>query len=335
MDKILDQVLAASLGLAVGDTLGSQTEFNKKIVVSGMANTWMYDFPAFSDDTQNFLALIDALLVAPPHENAEEFMHRFGDFLIKQAEGYYGMNDRSPGSTCMKAVVRIRHGFHWTESGIKNGKGNGSVMRVAAVGLAYWKDPQFAFKLGGLTSLISHNSMDSVMASAALAHLMALLLHGFEYGPAVAETLKVIESMDKTDIPYWNEIADEDREFAVERLRAAHQMSSASSGTTLKEWREFNGNDGKAVEALAAAIFYNCLYDNYSDIVLGTANNTIDSDTTSAIAGAIAGARFGLSGIPAEWLQQVEKSTLLHGYATKLYLFGAHVPERQLDLLVA
>jgi len=46
--------------------------------------------------------------------------------------------------------------------------------------------------------------------------------------------------------------------------------------------------------------------DNFEDCVVKTVNRGGDADTTGSIAGAVAGARYGLDAIPRRWLQALD-----------------------------
>ena len=58
-------------------------------------------------------------------------------------------------------------------------------------------------------------------------------------------------------------------------------------------------------DSLEAALW--CFYttENFSDAVLAAANLGDDADTTAAITGQIAGAFYGESGIPRNWLDKI------------------------------
>jgi poly(ADP-ribose) glycohydrolase ARH3 len=67
------------------------------------------------------------------------------------------------------------------------------------------------------------------------------------------------------------------------------------------------GNGSDALEAVPAALFAVIRHpDSFSDAVLGGISMGGDTDTIGAMAGAVAGARFGIKGIPQEWLANLE-----------------------------
>ena len=62
---------------------------------------------------------------------------------------------------------------------------------------------------------------------------------------------------------------------------------------------------GYCIDALEAALWSVAGADDFRSAVLRAANLGDDADTTAAIAGQLAGARWGASGIPAAWREKV------------------------------
>lgn len=64
---------------------------------------------------------------------------------------------------------------------------------------------------------------------------------------------------------------------------------------------------GYVVSTLEAAFWCFLNTDSYADCVLKAINLGGDTDTTAAVAGSIAGAYYGMDGIPAEWLECIAR----------------------------
>jgi ADP-ribosyl-[dinitrogen reductase] hydrolase len=58
--------------------------------------------------------------------------------------------------------------------------------------------------------------------------------------------------------------------------------------------------------------------DSFEDAVVAAANLGGDADTNAAIAGALAGARFGAGAIPERWLEQLHQRDRIWGLASRL-----------------
>jgi ADP-ribosyl-[dinitrogen reductase] hydrolase len=64
-------------------------------------------------------------------------------------------------------------------------------------------------------------------------------------------------------------------------------------------------SSGYVIDSLEAALWAVNRTATFADAVLTAANLGGDADTTAAIAGQLAGARYGLSGIPQHWLDKL------------------------------
>lgn len=62
---------------------------------------------------------------------------------------------------------------------------------------------------------------------------------------------------------------------------------------------------GYVVESLEAAMWCFIHTDSFKDTILMAANLGDDADTTAAVCGQVAGAYYGVSGIPAGWLERL------------------------------
>lgn len=324
MKDIRDGVYGTILGQAIGDALGSQTEFHKSFYIRDLGPTWGYDFPAFSDDTQKMLATLHAILEGEPYPDHEAFMGRLKKAFIAYADGYWGTNDRSPGGTVMSGIRALRSGIPWTKSGHVSGKGNGSAMAAAGIGAAYWADPDYAFDIGCWTSVPTHNDWEAVVASGAVAFLVAKSIQNNNIHQAVADLFEQMENPSNRLAKY---VTTGSISWSIKHLATAYAMANAR--VDFETFRRWNGNDGKGLEAVAAALFHNVRACRYSDVVINLANYTGDSDSTAAIGGAIAGARWGYYWIPRRWIRRVEATAMLHDYASKTLEFGVRVENEE------
>jgi len=57
---------------------------------------------------------------------------------------------------------KIRCKSSLDKSGALNGKGNGTAMRSGVVGAMYWKNPNYAFRIGALQSVNTHNNLEAI-----------------------------------------------------------------------------------------------------------------------------------------------------------------------------
>jgi ADP-ribosyl-[dinitrogen reductase] hydrolase len=85
-----------------------------------------------------------------------------------------------------------------------------------------------------------------------------------------------------------------------------------------KSYGELTGS-GYVIESLESALW--CFYysDDFKDAVLKAVNIGNDADTTGAVCGQIAGAFYGINGIPAEWIEKLVMSSEITEMAVQLF----------------
>ena len=81
---------------------------------------------------------------------------------------------------------------------------------------------------------------------------------------------------------------------------------------------EIKGN-GYVVDSLEAALWCFMHTNSYADAVLEAVNLGDDSDTTAAITGQLAGAFYGINGIPETWKRQLYDYEHLISVANSLF----------------
>ncbi len=74
--------------------------------------------------------------------------------------------------------------------------------------------------------------------------------------------------------------------------------------------------------ALEAALWALASTEDFEACILAAVNLGDDADTTAAIAGQLAGALYGLDGIPAHWRERVHRREEILAFADRLEAFG-------------
>src|SRR5688572_17412935 len=131
------RVAGCLFGLAFGDALGAPTEF---LGVGEILRRWPPAGPSepsgdpfrVTDDTQMALAVGEALAEAARRRDLSPATL---EALLREAfVGWLNSpdNDRAPGSTCLRACEGLEAGRLWLEATLKDSKGCGANMRVAA-----------------------------------------------------------------------------------------------------------------------------------------------------------------------------------------------------------
>ena len=94
------------------------------------------------------------------------------------------------------------------------------------------------------------------------------------------------------------------------------------------DYREKRSDDirgtGYVVGCLEAALWCFCHTETFEEAVLAAANLGDDADTTAAVCGQIAGAYYGVKGIPGHWLRILAGRELIREMADELFAVNAY-----------
>src|SRR5579863_6790404 len=303
----------------------------------------LQDKNKFTDDTQMFCCIGEALLSDPPHISEDQFMEAVSRNFVVWRDTPLGGDHRAPGGSCMAGVRKLGAGVPWMESGGLQAKGNGTAMRSGVVGAMYWQQPDYAFRIGCLTAVNTHYNLEPILGAGIVSYLVAASIKGIEFSTAVGCALKLASQFnDMTVVPHYPQQirlgsgeSDQAPWHAVGHIGAAFCFGNGNR-VNIQAFNKWNGDDFAVVPAVAAAVYFNARYGTgrtdglqniYRDVVLNCVNNTGDCDTTTAIAGTICGARVGLQGIPEDWRKRVELADYLGDMAKRIWEASIRVKE--------
>ena len=155
--------------------------------------------------------------------------------------------------------------------------GNGSLMRIAPLALTDATDDEIR-----AVSSITHAHPVSVEACVLFVHVLRDLLED-----------------EWTEMAIERNIPDDDHFAFLKGIQNASREDIRSTGYVL--------------DTLGAALWCACNTDSYEECVLAAVNLGDDSDTTACVAGALAGAMYGLDSIPSEWIEQLRGKEVIDG----------------------
>ena len=292
-------------GMAIGDALGAAVEFRSPgsfQPVTGYRAGGPHGLNAgeWTDDTSMALALSESITTVG--WDLDDQARRYLEWWRK---GKFSINGTcfDIGTTTIRGLSRFEETGNARTSGAKgpNAIGNGSIMRLAPVPIAmagmFAESPAVLAKYCAESSLPTHGHEDCVSACAYLGLVIAPFLDG----------------MKKDDVlkPEW---------VHLETLRRSGLLSPgveavAAGSFQRKQPPEIQGS-GRVIPSLEAALWAFWNGNSFEDSVLKAVNLGDDADTTGAICGQLAGAYFGLGGIP---------NSLLDGLAGKEMLESSFV----------
>jgi ADP-ribosyl-[dinitrogen reductase] hydrolase len=170
--------------------------------------------------------------------------------------------------------------------------GNGSLMRLAPVAMFFHGDADALVRHAGESSRTTHGALEAVECC----QLFALML---------SETLA---GRKRDDVL-----------FAARAGFTAPNVQSIARGHYREKTAALIVGSGYSIASLEAALW--CFHNSasFEAAVLMAANLGDDTDTTAAITGQIAGAFFGVDGIPRGWLQRLSMSGDIDATARRLF----------------
>ena len=328
MTTMADRIAGSVLASAIGDALGYPHEFRSvRQVRREIGPLGITDFVAlqdprftrpfivgtahppgtFTDDTQMSIAVAEALLDAGlPYSSArhDALMQAMGRRFVEWF--FSDDNDRSPGETTGIACTALRDGVPWHRAGVVQSKGCGANMRVGPVGLAY-DDVDVVCAVAADCARVTHAHPTALVASEATALCVALALRGHEPDAIHATIARRIAGRAA------------DLEALWQRIPALLSSPADEVLVDLEDNPRGLGASWVADEAIASAFW--CFWRHADDAracLLQAINTDGDSDSIGAIAGAIVGARAGVSALPPSWVRDVEDSPYLHDLAARL-----------------
>ncbi len=308
---MLERYRGALVGLATGDALGTTLEFQPRgsfAPVTDMVGGGPFKLAAgqWTDDTTMALCLADSLIRKRGFD-AHDQMERYVRWMD---EGYFSSTGAcfDIGNTTAAALVRFKQtGNAYAGTTDAQQAGNGSLMRLAPVPLAFATQPVAALQRAGDSSRTTHAARTAVDACYLLAALILGALRG--------ESKDTIMSPYYAPIPYyWNQnpLVTEIDEIAAGIYK--HKQPPEIQAT------------GYVVKTLEAALwaFYNS--DSFDEGCLLAVNLGDDADTVGAVYGQLAGAYYGLSAINAAWRTRVAMVETILALADSLYALSQTMP---------
>ena len=288
-----DRLAGAVWGHLVGDALGVPYEFKPasaiKTVEWGARGTHQQPPGTWSDDGGLMLALLDSLLSAgfDPEDQGRRFL------------AWYHGPDYKPGArfdvggATAAALGRLRSGTPASEAGgvAESDNGNGSLMRILPIALVDREIPiRDLIERARVSSSITHRHPRSQLVCAVYCCLARDLLEGRDDLPA---------SLDRALADVGAALDDRDELDAIARY-----PNRTGSGYVVDcFW--------SAYEALLSA-------HSYEEAVLRAIRYGNDTDTTACVAGGLAGIRWGVQGIPEQWLKGMRGRNLVELLVARL-----------------
>ena len=296
----LDRARGVLLGLACGDALGRPVEFVSASEISAEHGrldemmghgTWNQPAGTITDDTEQALCIARSLVehqAFDPADVAERFV------------AWYDSDPFDIGRMTMRSLSRLKHGDTWDEAGqhvweqSREGQnaGNGSVMRCPPLAIPYATDRDRLAEVSRQSSQITHADPRCTEGCAIL-------------------NLTVAGLLEHADTPLQDALDYVGSDVPDELVTALEPLARGDTPDALE-------TSGYVVHSLQTALHDGLLAESAAEAIVAAVNRGGDADTIGAIAGAVAGARFGASQLPDRWLSAIDEVKELETLAERL-----------------
>lgn len=278
------------IGLAIGDAFGDAARDPENQFLYGIT----MDFPekptGSTDDTEFALLTSEILINSQGNPSHEDVVNAWKTHVIVQDKLTRG------GASEREAAANIRRGLLPPESGQFNtyAASDGAAMRSSPAGIVAAGDPDRAAELAKTDAEISHWA-EGVWGAQAVASAVAVAMNGGTADEIFAE------GMSRAPEGSW----------LLHNFKEAVAVMDKHNRDLNASWMELHqllrGEYKASVPEAVVSAF--CVFlmtqGDFKNGIIYSGNFGRDSDTIGAVAGALAGAICGLSGIPEDWTARV------------------------------
>lgn len=295
MTTVIDRFRGCLLGLAAGDAIGTTVEFKRRgsfQPITDMVGGDPFDLEPgqWTDDTSMALCLATSLVECRGFD-ARDQMDRYVKW---SEEGYLSSNGEcfDIGGTVSSALARYRRtGEPFSGSTDPHQAGNGCIMRLAPVPMWFYPNLEAMERYAAESSRTTHGTAECLDACRLLARVL----------------YRAFDGQPKQDVL-----------FADVAFSGAPKVQSIAGGDYRQKTREAVRGTGYVVDCLEAALWCVWTTDSFEAAVFEAANLGDDADTTAAVAGQVAGALYGVDGVPKAWRDKVTMAGSILGLADRL-----------------
>jgi len=275
-----DRARGALLGLAIGDAVGTTLEFQPRDAgqVRDMVGGGPFCLEAgqWTDDTSMALCLADALVRDGGFEP-----RGFALLLVRwYRDGLNSVRDHcfDIGNATRTAVEGHEAADgRWQGNASDHTAGNGSLVRVAPLAIAYRSSLQRTWRLAAGQSRVTHGAQEALAACQLFGAMMNHALRGGTREEVLASRIASVTP----------------------------RIQIINAGEYKGKPRDQVRSSGYVVDTLEAALWSVWNTRSFEEAVLLAANLADDADSVAAVAGQLAGALYGVHAIPPGWMRKL------------------------------
>ncbi|NSL56867.1 ADP-ribosyl-[dinitrogen reductase] hydrolase [Uliginosibacterium aquaticum] len=289
--SLLDRALGAYLGLAIGDALGATVEFMTPREIMSKYGTHREIIGGGWLRLKPGQVTDDTTMALAL---GDAIVSARGWDLTEVAEHYVGWLRSKPvdcGNTCRRGIRRYMQEGSLVAAFNEGDAGNGAVMRNLPVVLGFLNNEQALIDYSLAQGRITHGHPLSDLANVALARMTAALLRG--------EGMAVVQA-----------IADElftlEPRFSIQAYRGRAT--------------------GYVVDTVQTVLYHFFNHEDFENSLIAVVNRGDDADTTGALVGMLAGARYGTRAFPRQWIRRIDPDVRHRIEVQTRQLLSLHTP---------
>jgi poly(ADP-ribose) glycohydrolase ARH3 len=282
-----DRFKGSAIGTFIGDALGRAVEgWPASAIRRSFGILEELAEGIYTDDTEMMMGIMESLCEVDrfdPGLTAQKFLHNFDP-----SRGY--------GGRIYGVMDRLRRGIPWNQAGTDSW-GNGSAMRIAPIGFFFYDDPVRLREAAIKSSIITHKHPKGVAGAVVQAAAVGIATRKGLTG----EEIEVEGFIDLI----MEDVGEIDQEM-VRQLKRIKEIEGGDLRATIDAIGSHFSCDVSAIGAVPPAIASFLMTRGFKESVVVAVNCGGDTDTLGAMSGAIAGAYYGHSQIPRQWLIPLE-----------------------------
>lgn len=293
----------AMLGAALGDALGAPFEgWPPLIDLSIESLNRSAEELRFTDDTHMMIGMAQSLVACRAFSGQQMAQTFAENFAAEPWRGY--------GSGPPQVFEALSQGVPWHRAaeslyGGEGSYGNGAAMRVVPAALFALPDASRVADLARQSAMITHTHPLAIDGAVTQACGVAAIVAGFRNEISHTEYLR-------WQLPSFVKCNEFRRAFT----QIDHLLPTATAAQVVRHL----GNSVEAVRSVPTALLsYLRSPDSFVEVVRFAISLGGDTDTIASMAGALCGARVGEEGLPARWLDSLERATEIRALADELY----------------
>lgn len=285
-----EKAVGALIGLAIGDSFGDAARMERNRVYYGITTDFNSGASWSTDDTEFALLTAKTLIRCKGNLTTDDVVAAWFEDVVVQDEYKRG------GASEKAAADNLRAGLRPPLSGKFSTfhMSDGTAMRIPPVGIICAGDPEKAIALAEIDASISHYA-DGIWGAQAVAAAVSVAM--------VDGTMDEIIDAAMMPIPHDS--------WLYHNMNLAFELIEKANGNLLDCWMPLHdalrasvwATTAEAIPSAFAAL--KLAHDDFRSGVVLAGNFARDADTIGAVAGSILGAKYGLSAIPAKWVEKV------------------------------